>query len=146
LRELSDISESVKEDQPVVRVSEEAKEEADQAKEAIKEGDHVQAVEHVESIISDADSTVNSAVGLAESTEIEHPNPFLKSLEALSDALQPEDPSTISDEVLESLFNECTSHSEANDLFEALEKVKVALKSRDYEQAIAFLEVVIEEA
>jgi len=44
------------------------------------------------------------------------------------------------------LFKECTSHPEANDLFEALEKVKIALKSRDYEQAIAFLEAVMEEA
>lgn len=64
----------------MVRVSEEAKDEADEAKAAIKEGDNVQAVEHVESIISDADNTVNSAVGLDESTEIPHPNPFMKSL------------------------------------------------------------------
>lgn len=101
LRELSDVVESVQQDQPVVRVSEEAKDSAVAAKESIKEGDNVQAVEHVESIISEADNTVNAAVGLDENTEVNHPHPFMKSLQALSDALQPEDPSTISDEVLE---------------------------------------------
>lgn len=71
----------------MVRVSEEAKASADAAKEAIEQGDNVQAVEHVESIISDADNSVNAAVGLEENTEIEHPNEFMKSLETLSNAL-----------------------------------------------------------